>query len=339
LPLLARHVAAAAAETIARLEAIPGESVDLLSSMQMLALEIAARSMFSLEMPAFGAAIRRLIGEFAVRLGRPYFFDLLLPPAIPTPHDIARMMFRRRWVALMDEVLDARLATHNDGKPRDLFDILLAARDPQTGRAFSRDELRDQIATLIVAGHETTALTLFWSLYLLACAPAEQEWMAAEVRALDISPDSAGELAAKLPRTRAVVDEALRLYPPAFMIVRKARARDQIDDLVIPPGGLVMVSPFVLHRHVRLWEEPDRFIPQRFVANEAGAHRFAYLPFGAGPRVCIGAQFALMEASLVLAMLIARFEIAMAQSRPVLPVAVVTTQPDHPALFRLTARR
>lgn len=338
MPLLASHVARAAAETIARLAANPGEDVDVLAAMQFLALEIAARSMFSLEIGAYGTAIRKLIAEFAGRLARPYFVDMMLPPAIPTWHDVARMRFRARWIALTGEIVAARLAAPANDKPRDLFDILRAARDPETGHAFSPDQLRDQVATMIVAGHETTALTLFWSLYLLACAPAEQHWMAEEVCALDLSPDSGSGTLTKLVRTRAVVNEALRLYPPAFMIVRKAVARDDIDGLAIPPGALAMVSPWVLHRHVRLWHDPQCFMPHRFLDFDAAAHRFAYLPFGAGPRVCVGSQFALMEASLVLAMLIARFEIALAETGPVLPVAVVTTQPDRPARFRLKAR-
>jgi cytochrome P450 len=134
------------------------------------------------------------------------------------------------------------------------------------------------------------------------------------------------------------VSETLRLYPPAFAVARKAIGRDEVDGVVIPPGSLAMISPWVLHRHVRLWEEPEAFNPARFLGDEQPAHRFAYLPFGAGPRVCVGAQFALTEASMVLAMLTQRFEIGLAGTTPVLPVAVITTQPDHPAPFRLTPR-
>jgi cytochrome P450 len=314
----------------------------MLATVQFLALEIAARSMFSLEMSRYGAALRKLTTEFAGRLGRPYFLDLMLPIAFPTPRDFVRARFRKRWIALMDEIIAARLAAPAGDKPRDLFDMLLAARDPETGVAFSRAQLRDQMATMIVAGHETTALTLFWSLYLLASAPAEQERVAEEVRGIDLSPDAAAEAMAKLPYTNAVVNETLRLYPPAFALARMAIGEDRVGDIAIPRGALVMMSPWVLHRHTRLWQEPDAFNPSRFMKMTTGearpAHRFAYMPFGTGPRVCVGASLALTEACVVLAKMIQRFEVKLADLRPVLPIAVIVTQPDHAAPFRLRSR-
>jgi cytochrome P450 len=338
LPMLARHVAGAAQEAIARLAAGASQPVDLLAAMQFLALEVAARSMFSLEMHRYGPALRRMISGFAASLGRPYFLDLMLPVGIPSWRDLARARFRTRLIALMDEIVAARLREPPSDQPRDLFDVLLAARDPETGAAFSPAQLRDQVATMIVAGHETTALTLFWSLYLLASAPAEQNRVAEEVAAIDLSIEAAGAALPKLPYTRAVVNEALRLYPPAAAIARVAIADDRVDGAAMPGGSLIMISPWVLHRHVRLWNDPDAFDPSRFVGDKPPAHRFAYLPFGAGPRICVGAQFALAEAGLVLAMLVQRFEFALADKAPVLPVTVITTQPDHPARFRLRVR-
>jgi cytochrome P450 len=339
LPMLVQHMAGATQQAIARLvpAAQVGESVDLLSTMQMLALEIAARSMFSMEMRQHGPALRRMIAQFALRLGAPHFFDFVLPVGIPTLHDLARMRFRRRWIALMDEIIAARLDAPQSEAPRDLFDMLLNARDPETGQAFSREQLRDQVATMIVAGHETTALTLFWSMYLLASAPSAQDRIAEEVRGLDFDSGDVSATFGNLPYTRAVVNETLRLYPPAFALVRLALGRDNADGIAIPPGALIMIWPWVLHRHVRLWERPDAFVPSRFLGAEP--QRFSFMPFGAGPRVCVGAQFAVTEAILVLAMMVQRFEIALAGNRPVLPVAVITTQPDHPAPFRLRPRR
>ena len=339
VPMMARHVALATEETIAQVAAVAARGpVDILGAVQFLALEIAARSMFSLEMRQYGAALRRLITRFATGLGRPYFLDLMLPAAIPTLRDLARMRFRSQWVAFMDEIIEARLRAPPQGKPRDLFDMLLAARDPETGEAFSRAQLRDQMATMIVAGHETTALTLFWSLYLLASSPAEQERVADEVRAIDLAPDSAADALAKLPYTKAVVNEALRLYPPAFALARMAIAPDRLGHVDVPRGALVMMSPWVLHRHLRLWKEPDAFNPSRFLGEAPPAHRFAYMPFGAGPRICIGAQLALTEACLVLAKMIQRFRVALADAAPVLPVAIIVTQPDHAAPFWLHLR-
>ena len=344
VPMMARHMAQATEETIAKVAALAARGpVDVLATVQFLALEIAARSMFSLEMRQYGAALRRMIMDFAANLGRPYFLDLMLPRAIPTLRDLARMRFRSQWIAFMDEIIAARLRAPQPDhalwdKPRDLFDMLLAARDPETGEAFSRAQLRDQMATMILAGHETTALTLFWSLYLLASSPADQERVAAEVHAIDLKPAAAAEALTKLPYTKAVVNEALRLYPPAFVLARTAIGPDRLGDVVVPRGALVMISPWVLHRHLRLWEDADAFNPARFLADAPLPHRFAYMPFGAGPRICIGAQFALTEACLVLAMIIQRFDVALADTVPVLPVAVIVTQPDHAALFRLRPR-
>jgi unspecific monooxygenase len=239
----------------------------------------------------------------------------------------------------MDQIIEARFATVSEGAPRDLFDILRAARDPETGAAFSADQLRDQVATLIVAGHETTALTLFWSLYLLASAPATQRRLADEVAGVDLTAETADQAMTRLPYARAVVSEALRLYPPAFVIVREANATDRLGDVAIPPGSLAMVAPWVLHRHRRYWQNPDAFDPSRFLEGATPIPRLAYLPFGTGPRVCVGAQFALTEAVLVLAILIQKFDVTLDQPAPVLPAAVVTTQPDHPALFRLRLRQ
>ena len=238
----------------------------------------------------------------------------------------------------MEEIIAARMREPPSDEPRDLFDMLVAARDPETGGAFSRDQLRDQLATMIVAGHETTALTLFWSLYLLASAPAEQQRVAEEVRGIELGPDGAGQALTQLPYTRAVVNEALRLYPPAPAMARKVVAKDRIGDLTIPGGSLVMMSPWVLHRHLRLWKEPDAFNPSRFLGELPLAHRYAYMPFGAGPRVCVGAQFALTEACLVLAAIVQRFHVTMADADPVLPVAVIVTQPNRAAPFRLLKR-
>src|SRR5271156_6041315 len=215
IPMLARHIAGATEAAIARLAAAASQPVDLLAAMQFLSLEIAARSMFSLEMHRYGPALRRMITAFSSQLGRPYFLDLMLPPAIPSLRDFARMRFRKQWVALMDEIVAARLSAPASEQPRDLFDVLLAARDPETGGAFSQGQLRDQMATMIVAGHETTAPAMFWSLYLLASAPAEQSRVAQEVADVDLSVENAGAALAKLPYTRAVVSESLRLYPPA----------------------------------------------------------------------------------------------------------------------------
>jgi cytochrome P450 len=338
LPVLARHIVTCADDAIGVLGAQTDQPIDLLAAMQSLALDIAGRSMFSLETRQYGAAMRRLLTEYARNYSKPHLFDMVLPPAIPTLRDFGRRRFQRRWMALMAEIVHARQAAPTTDTPRDLFDLLLAARDPETGQGFSSDQLRDQIATLILAGHETTAVTLFWSLVLLAGAPDEQRRVAEEARGIDISPDNAMTVMPGLVRTRAVISEAIRLYPPAFALAREAIGPDRVGTIDIPRGTVLLIAPWVLHRHRRLWRDPDAFDPSRFLPDAPPIPRFAYLPFGAGPRVCIGAQFALAEATLVLAMLIRDLEVVLDDPVPLLPVAIVTTQPNHPPVFRLRSR-
>jgi cytochrome P450 len=212
-----------------------------------------------------------------------------------------------------------------------LFDMMAAAVGSDAG-------LIEQSATMLAAGHETTAVSLFWSAYLIASLPEVQARIAAEAAPLDLGPAGASAALAELRFTRAVVDETLRLYPPAFSIVRQAKAADDAAGVPVPARAVVLIVPWVLHRHRRLWSDPDRFDPARFLSDAEPPTRFSYLPFGAGPRACIGAQFALTETVLVLARLVQAFRIELADDRPVQPVARITLQPDHSPLFRLTPR-
>lgn len=338
LPVLTRHMAEVTAETIARLRVQSHDPVDLLATVQTLALEIAGRSMFSMGTGQYAAAMRPMLTEYGLNFARPTLFDMVLPASVVTPRDWRRRRFQRRWMALIDAIMRERLRTPATDAPRDLFDLLRAARDPETGAAFDEGELRDQVATMILAGHETTAVALFWSLLLLAEIPHAQDRVAADAAALDLSADHAAAAIEQLPYTRAVISETLRLYPPAFLIVRQAVASDHAAGLDIPPGSIIMIAPWVLHRHRKLWREPDAFDPERFLPDASLPSRFAYLPFGAGPRVCVGAQFALAEATLVLASLAGAFVIRRDDSEPVIPVAVVTTQPNRAPPFRLAPR-
>jgi cytochrome P450 len=338
IPLLTRHVAIAADGVVAKLAAFAESEVDLLAAMQALALEIAGTSMFSLAMERHRPELRDLMIRYAAGIGRPTILDFLLPLAIPSPRDLLRRRVRRRWIKLIGRIIADRQDKAPQAAPGDLFDLLSTARDPETGAAISADDLVDQVATLIAAGHETTWVALFWSLYLIAAAPAVQERLAGEVAALELGPDAADAILPRLVYTRAVVHEALRLYPPAYAIVRQARRDDNVDGIEVPAGSIVFIAPWVLHRHRRLWVQPDVFDPARFLPGMPAPDRFTYLPFGIGPRVCIGAQFALTEATLVLAKMIKAFEIGRADTGWVTPIGIITTQPDHPPLFRLRRR-
>jgi unspecific monooxygenase len=306
--------------------------------MQSLALEIAGTSMFSLAMERYAPEMRDLIRRYTLHPGPPTLLDFLLPLAIPSPRDFSRRRVRRRWMDLIRRIIAERQGKAFEGAPRDLFDLLSTARDPESGAPFSAEVLADQVATMIAAGHETTGVALFWSFFLVASAPDVQERLAAEVAGLELGPDDAAEVLPRLAYTRAVVHEALRLYPPAFTLTRQARNADVAGEIPVPADAVVFIAPWVLHRHRRLWVQPETFDPTRFLPGAPAPDRFAYLPFGIGPRVCIGAQFALTEATLVLAKMIQAFHIERADDDPVLPIAIVTTQPDRHPIFRLRAR-
>jgi unspecific monooxygenase len=334
---LVPHMIAVMDETIAKLRETSGEAVDLRQAMQRMTLEIAGRTMFSLGMGRHGAALREFVMEYGTRLARPHFLDLLLPLGWPSPQDFARARFRRRWTAFVAMLMaERRAAGKSEGAPpRDLFDLMEAARDPETGDSFTDAQLGDQVATMILAGHETTATALFWSLYLLALDPETQDRVAAEVAIASV--DGGLELE-RLKFTRAVIDETMRLYPPAFLIARAAAAPDRVAGLPVKRRDVIMIAPWLLHRHEKLWRDPEAFIPSRFMAPVPPPDRFAYLPFGVGPRICIGAHFALVEATLALARLIGAFRIGLVDREPVLPIGVVTTQPGRSPQFRITAR-
>jgi unspecific monooxygenase len=336
MPLIP-HMLAATDQTIAKLKAASNAPVDLREAMQRMTLEIAGRTMFSFGMDRHGAALRDFVMEYGERLARPHVFDLILPLSWPSPQDFSRARFRKRWTQFVAMLMAERRAAGKEegAPPSDLFDLMGAARDPETGEAFTDEQLGDQVATMILAGHETTATALFWSLYLLALDPATQDQLAAEVKgatvngALDIE---------RLKFTRAVVDETMRLYPPAFLIARAAGAADAIAGMPVKKNDIVLIAPWLLHRHEKLWRDPNAFIPARFMAPAPPPDRFAYLPFGVGARVCIGAHFALVEATLALAKMIGAFRVELIDKAPVMPVGVVTTQPDRSPMFRITPR-
>ena len=333
---LVPHMLAATDDAIAKLRAASHAPVDLRQAMQRMTLEIAGRTMFSFEMGHHGATLRNFVMEYGIRLAEPRFLDLLLPLSWPSPQDFARARFRKRWTAFVGSLMAERRARgKTDGAPpRDLFDLMGAARDPESGEAFTDEQLGDEVATMILAGHETTATALFWSLYLLALDPTTQEQVAAEVQAATV--DGALDIG-RLKFTRAVVDETMRLYPPAFLIIRAAAGPDTIAGFPVKKKDVVLVAPWLLHRHEKLWRDPNAFVPSRFMTGTP-PDRFAYLPFGVGARVCIGAHFALVESVLALAKIIGAFRVSLVDKAPVMPVGVVTTQPDRSPLFAIAPR-
>lgn len=333
---LVPHMTAVLDETIAKLDGRTSEPVDLREIMQRMTLEIAGRTMFSFGMDRHGLTLRNFVMEYGARLGRPYLLDMVLPLSWPSPMDFARARFRKRWTEFVAMLIAERreMGKKDGAPPRDLFDLMDEARDPETGKGFSDEQLVDEVATMILAGHETTATALFWALYLLALDPDTQEEIASETRGEHL--DSMADID-RQKFTRAVIEETMRLYPPAFLIARAAREKDNAAGVAIGKGDIIMIAPWLLHRHEKLWDQPNAFIPKRFMSTEA-PDRFAYLPFGAGPRVCVGAPFAQAGSVLALARLIGAFRVELADTSPVIPLGVVTTQPDRSPLFRITRR-
>ncbi|WP_102224126.1 cytochrome P450 [Acidimangrovimonas sediminis] len=271
--------------------------------------------------------MHRAIDGYIAETARVSLFDMLgLPDWVPR----LNRMFTQRTMGDMksvaDAAIEARKTAPHTGVP-DLLDLLLLGHDAKSGRRMTTAELRDNLLTFIVAGHETTALTLAWSLYLCAFDPAVQDRARDEARAvLGDRAATAADLAS-LPYIRRIVDEALRLYPPAAFLSRTAQKADTICGREVRPGDTVMLPIYALHRNHALWPDPDRFDPDRF-ADPKAIDRFAYLPFGDGPRVCIGASFAIQEAVIILATLLARFRFTRVPGRDPKPVLILTLRPE-----------
>ena len=241
----------------------------------------------------------------------------------------------RRMKRVADEAIRARARTGPRQVP-DLLDLLRAGMDPETQRRMSGAELRDNLLTFIVAGHETTALTLAWALYLLAFDPKVQDRAAIEARAVLGARAATAADVPHLTYIRQIVEEALRLYPPAAFLSRTSRIHDRLGGREVRPGDTIVLPIYALHRHHMLWDDPDRFDPDRF-APGVERDRFAFLPFGAGPRICIGASFALQEAVIILATLVARLRFSLTARQPE-PRMILTLRPHGGVWLRVAPR-
>jgi cytochrome P450 len=215
------------------------------------------------------------------------------------------------------------------GRADDLLDHMLNAEDPQSGRRMTSEEVLYNMQFFIVAGHETTALALSWSLLLLAGDPEAQERGSAEARAaLGDLPAGAGHLAAT-PYVKQVIEEAMRLYPPVGLLARNVRQPDVLAGRQVLPNDTIFMPIFALHRHRMWWDNPDTFDPENFAPEKtAKRDRYLYLPFGAGPRVCVGANFAMMQAHIILATLLARFRFTQADGPLPVPTMTMTVRPE-----------
>ncbi len=333
--LLLPHFFESAAGLMRQLDA--KAQVNLSAAFQDATLEAVLRALFSMPDPAQRAKLAALVRTYIDGPGRPGALDGLARSEESFPWaTFARRRFERSWHEAVGEVVAERRRSGAEGQKRDLLDLLLAARDPETGAALSDAEIRDQCATMLIAGFETTARLLFWASYLLCLDPSEQERLRQEV--LAFTPDRVTRLddLRHWPLLRQTLFEALRLYPPVAHITRNAIADDMVAGEAISPGTQVWISPWVIHRHRKFWEHPTAFMPARFKDQASPwASGSPFLPFGAGPRICIGAAFALAEAPILLASVLARYRLNLPEQKPVIPVGGVTIAPSFEPLFRL----
>jgi cytochrome P450 len=323
---MAASMVKAAADTDRRWQTIAATHapIDVAEEMMHLTQTIIIRTMLggSIDLNGVAAAwslVNRHIGES--------FWSLGLTDSWPTPRN---RRFKRALAVLDDAVLTMirQRGQQTDGRDDDVLSMLLNGRDEETGESMTERQVRDEVMTIFLAGHETTALALAWTWFLLSAHPDARRRLESELdETLGGREPTYADLD-RLPFNRMVIEEAIRLYPPVWGFSRRALGSDQIGAYALPAGWLVLIVPYVLHRHPEYWEQPDRFDPERFSASQSAIRpKHVYLPFGAGPRHCIGNHFAMTEAQLVMATLAAKFRLRLADSRPIRPQPLITLRP------------
>ena len=330
-----RHIAGFARLMLAKTEEFAtryeaGGRFDIARDMTMLTYDILAETLFSGEIAGDPADFAHQVDHLFETMGRVDPMDIIgAPEWLPRFTRIRgrkSLAFFRKLVAETRDLRRARLARDPDGAPNDFLTLLLKAEGPD---GLSPEEIEDNNITFIGAGHETTARALGWTLYCLAEAPWERDRVEAEIGAVLTSSPNPVEWLDRMPLTRAAFEEAMRLYPPAASISRAALAPDRFGDLDIVKGAQIQIMPWTIHRHRKLWKNPEAFLPERFhPGNRDAIDRFQYLPFGAGPRICIGASFAMQEAVIALGVLMSRFRFDTAPGTRPWPVQKLTTQPQ-----------
>jgi len=306
-----------------------GSEINIADEMTKLTLKIISRAMFSTD----SDGMSDLTGDTLRRVAEELVFDL--PDAVPL---LGSYRAWRRFARIdkifaklnkqMYALIEARTKAPKEGTP-DLLDRLVAARDSESGIALTDKEVRDEVVIIFVAGHETTAVAKTFVFYLLSQHPKEEAKLHAELDSVLGGRAPSYEDLANLPYTKMVVEEAMRLYPPApGLSIREAQVDDVIGDTRIKKKNAIVVLPWVLHRHRALWENPDRFEPERFSPERSqGRPRFAYMPFGGGPRICIGAALAMTEAQLILATIAQRYRMTLVPGQDIRLLHRVTLRP------------
>ncbi len=312
-----------------------GCEVDIASEMSNLTLTIAGKTLFGLDLSdkadLFGASLRQALSHVSEKMNNPFAY----PEWLPTKENRNFKKAQQNLFQVVNEIIETRRKA--DGDRGDLLSMLMAAQDESSGEKMNDAQLRDEVITLLVAGHDTVAATLAWLYYLVGCNSRVQEKLQAEVKA-HVKEALTLEDLPKLSYTRLVIDEALRLYPPAWGQPREAIEDDEIDGYLIPKGRIIAVSQYLAQRHPDYWKEPLKFHPERFLAEDELAKdrpKFAYFPFGGGSRMCIGNNFALMEAQIIVALISQSFTIELASNQAIRPDPTFTLRPDGPVLVKL----
>ncbi len=311
-----------------------GQPLEVMAEMSRLTWDITGKALFSTDVSANADEMREANKTFLEHFNYRFEHFFTLPESIPTPRN------RRFWkmMRVLDKtvygIIDARLQSEED--KGDLLSMLLHARDEETGEGMNRKQLRDEVATFLGAGTETTAVMLAWVWYVLSTHLEVDYKLHAELAEVLSGRIPTVEDLPKLKYTRLVIDETLRLYPPAWANSRTALGDDEIGDYHIPANSLVAMSPYVTQRDPAFWENPEGFDPERFTPERsAGRPRYAYFPFSGGPRLCIGSEFALMEAQLVIATIAQQYRLRLVPGHPVEPCPLFTLRPRHGVLMTL----
>jgi cytochrome P450 len=319
----------AADAAVERLSQREGQVVDVADEATRITVDVLERTIFSDGLGRNPDDVRAAMTAYFDTVGRIDPLDILgVPSIVPRPSRWKLRPTLKFFEETIDEIIalrQRRLAADPTNVPRDILTLLLEARDPDSGKALSDVEVRANILTFIAAGQETTANCITWTMYLLSQSREWRERVQAEAEGEWGSLES---LADRLVVTRAVIDETNRLYPPITAISRTARGYDELAGETIKPGTLIVIAPYVLHRHRALWTRPNAFDPNRFFGKaRESIDRFAYLPFGVGPRTCIGATFAIQEASIMVATIMRHFTLEMVPGNTPWPVQKVTLRP------------
>ena len=307
-----------------------GEAFHVDREMHRLAFRIVGATLFGSDIERHSGEVARILEVVNLR-PQELRAIMTLHSWIPTPYNLKWKRAKKRLDGIVYAMIEARRragAVRTDGG--DLLDRLLAARDEETGERMDETQMRDEVVTLLLAGHETSANALTWTLYLLDANPAVEARLAEELLAhLNGAPATAADLP-RVPYLKQVVQESMRLYPPVWAYARRSEHEEEFGGFVLPARAYVGVIPWALHRHPDFWPDAERFDPDRFEAKRgAGRHSYCYLPFAAGPRTCIGAGFAMLETQIVLAQILQRFRVRVVPGHPIDALAKVTLRPRH----------